>query len=397
MFFVETHALPILDVKINFAAGTSYDPDGKQGTASLTASLLDLGAQGMDETEIANRLADLGALLSSNIDLDRSTVGLRTLSSADKRVPSLELMRVVLTSPQFPAEVFEREKARSIAGLKEALTQPGVIANRAFWSALYPNHPYGRLATQESLTALQRGDLERFYRQHYTARRAAVTIVGDITQAQAAELAQMLTADLPADEGLAGMAAPGRPDAGEKRIAHPSAQAHLLVGLPALKRGDPDFFPLLVGNYSLGGGGFVSRLMSEVREQRGLAYSVYSGFSPLAQPGPFQIGLQTKKEQASEALKLSREVLARFITEGPTDAELHAAKQNLVGSFPLRLDSNAKIVENVSAIGFYGQPLDYLDRYTENVEKVSAAEIRAAFARHVRQEDLVTVVVGGAE
>ena len=169
----------------------------------------------------------------------------------------------------------------------------------------------------------------------------------------------------------------------------------MLIGLPALKRGDPDFFALQVGNYTLGGGGFVSRLMREVREKRGFAYSVYSAFLPMAQPGPFQIGLQTRKEQAGEALRVVREVLSGFLAEGPDEAELLAAKQYLAGSFPLRLDSNRKLLDNVAVIGFYGLPLDYLDTYVANVEKVTAAEVRAAFARHVRQENLATVVVGG--
>ncbi|MEO8410323.1 MAG: insulinase family protein, partial [Propionivibrio sp.] len=163
----------------------------------------------------------------------------------------------------------------------------------------------------------------------------------------------------------------------------------------ALIRGDPDYFPLIVGNYTLGGGGFVSRLMHEVREKRGLAYSTYSYFMPLAQPGPFQIGLQTRKSQARDALTVVREVLTTFLAEGPSEAELQAAKQNLVGSFPLRLDSNRKILDNVAVIGFYGLPLDYLDHYAENVEKVSTADVKAAFARHVKLENLVTVVVGG--
>ena len=171
----------------------------------------------------------------------------------------------------------------------------------------------------------------------------------------------------------------------------------MLIGLPALKRGDPDFFPLVVGNYTLGGGGFVSRLMKEVREKRGLAYSVSSHFMPLSLQGPFQISLQTKKEQANEALGVAREVLQRFITSGPSEAELRAAKQNLVGSFPLRLDSNGKILDNVALIGFHGLPLDYLDRYAENVEKVTVAEIKAAFARHVSPGRMVTVVVGGEQ
>lgn len=165
--------------------------------------------------------------------------------------------------------------------------------------------------------------------------------------------------------------------------------------MPALRRGDPDFFALQVGNYTLGGGGFVSRLVREVREKRGFAYSVYSQFVPMAQPGPFLIGLQTRKEQAGEALSVVREVLAAFLAEGPSEAELQAARQNLAGSFPLRLDSNRKILDNVAAIAFYGLPLDYLDRYVENIERVTAADVRAAFARHIRLDDLVTVVVGG--
>ena len=194
------------------------------------------------------------------------------------------------------------------------------------------------------------------------------------------------------------MAAPetaSLPVASEQRIAHSAAQAHLMIGVPALKRGDPDFFPLIVGNYSLGGGGFVSRLMKEVRDKRGLAYGVQSYFMPMVQPGPFQIGLQTKKAQANEALQVVREVLAGFLADGPNEEELQAAKQNLVGSFPLRLDSNQKILDNVAAIGFFGLPLDYLDHYAENVEKVTAAQIKAAFARHVRPENMVSVIVGG--
>ncbi len=402
VFFVENHALPILDVQVDLAAGAANDPPGKSGLASMTHALLDMGVSGMDETQISNRLADLGAQLSGGAEMDRVSLSLRTLSAADKRAPALDIMRAVLSSPQFPAKVFEREKARTVAGLKEALTRPDSIASKAFWAAMYPAYPYGRHATPESVSTLQRTDLEAFYRSNYKAQRAAVTIVGDLSRAEAEALAQQLTAGLPSASGVAvagiGQMPPQQPiapAATEQRIAHPAAQAHVLIGLPALKRGDPDFFPLIVGNYSLGGGGFVSRLMKEVRDKRGYAYSVYSYFMPMAQPGPFQIGLQTKKAQANDALKVTREVLAGFLAEGPDEAELQAAKQNIVGSFPLRLDSNKKILENVAVIGFYGLPLDYLDRYAENVEKVTAAEIKAAFARHVTLENMVTVVVAG--
>jgi zinc protease len=395
VFFVENHALPILDVQVDFAAGTAYDPKGKAGLASLTHGLIDMGVQGMDETQLSNRLADLGALLSGGVDMDRASLSLRTLSAEDKRLPALDIMRAVLVSPQFPATVLAREKARTVAALKEALTRPDAMASKAFWAAMYPAHAYGQQASPASVAALKRDDLVRFYQTYFTARRAVVTIVGDLSRAQAESLAQQLTTALPVSPSQAVVDVPALPVASEQRLAHPAAQAHVLMGLPAIKRGDPDYFPLLVGNYSLGGGGFVSRLMKEVREKRGYAYSVYSYFLPLGQTGPFQIGLQTKKSQVNEALSVTREVLARFLADGPSDAELLAAKQNLVGSFPLRLDSNRKILDNVAALGFYGLPLDYLDRYTANVENVTVSDIKAAFARHVKLDNMVTVVVAG--
>jgi zinc protease len=396
VYFVENHDLPIFDVQLSFAAGSAYAAPDKAGVASLTSALLDLGVRGMDETQVANRLADLGARLSSGADMDRATVSLRTLSAADKRVPATDVLRAVVSSPQFPAEVFEREKARTVAALKDALTRPAAIAGQAFWMAMYPQHAYGRHATPESVAGLKPDDLARFHGRHYTAERAAVAIVGDLSRVQAEELAQYLTSGLPPAAGApAALDAVTLPPTSERRIPHPAAQAHLLIGLPAIKRGDPDYFSLLVGNYTLGGGGFVSRLMREVREKRGFAYGVSSHFLPMVEAGPFQIGLQTKKEQADEALRVSREVLAGFLAAGPDADELQAAKQYLVGSFPLRLDSNRKLLDNVSVIGYYDLPLDYLDRYAENVEKVTAADILAAFGRHVKPEHLVTVVVGG--
>ena len=393
VFFVENHALPILDVQVDFAAGTAREREGRAGVAALTRELIALGVAGMDETQIASRLADVGARLSGGVDMDRASLTLRTLSMADKRAPALDVLRAILSTPQFPADVFDREKARSVAALKEALTRPETLASRAFWSAMYPSHPYGRYATPESVSALERVDVVAFHSANYTAPRATVAIVGDLSRTQAEALAEELAAALPPAPGLAAIAVPELPAASEQRISHPAQQAHLLLGLPALKRGDPDFFALVVGNYSLGGGGFVSRLMKEVRDKRGLAYSVHSYFLPLAQPGPFQIGLQTKKAQADDALKLTREVLQGFLEQGPSEDELQAAKQNLIGSFPLRLDSNRKILDNVAVIGFYGLPLDYLDHYQQKVQAVTVDDVKRAFSRHVRPADLMTVTV----
>jgi len=393
VYFVESSALPILDVQVDFAAGSMFDPPGKSGVAALTRSLLDLGAGELDENAIADRLADLGAGMGGGADTDRASVSLRTLAAADKRGPALELLRLVLQSPRFDAAVFEREKARTIAALKEALTRPDTIAGRTFWAALYPEHPYGRKTSPEELAALTREDLQGFFQRYYNVRNASITIVGQLSRQEAGQLAERLAASLPAGEAPT---LPAAPQIGKGRtgiVAHPASQSHIYVGIPAIERGHADFFPMLVGNYTLGGGGFVSRLMKEVRDKRGYAYSVYSTFAPLRQPGPFQIGLQTKRSQAGEALKVVRSVLDGFLREGPTAEELAAAKANLIGSFPLRLDSNRKILDNVATIGFYGLPLDYLDTYQQKVAAVTAEQVKQAFARHVRSENLVTVMV----
>ena len=183
----------------------------------------------------------------------------------------------------------------------------------------------------------------------------------------------------------------------EVKIPFDSAQAHVLIGQPGFKRDDPDFFDLTVGNYILGGGGFVSRLYAEVREKRGLSYSVYSYFSPGLHAGAFTIGLQTRPDQAAQAVQVSRDVLTRFLNEGPTDAELKAAKDNLIGGFALRIDSNAKLLDNIANIGWNQLPLDYLDTWTQAVDKITLADIKAAFNRKLRADAMVTVVVGGAQ
>ena len=225
-----------------------------------------------------------------------------------------------------------------------------------------------------------------------------VALMGDVTRAQAEAIAQHLTENLPAG-GASDRIPPVtiRIKPSEQRIPHPASQSHILIGMPGVARNDEDYFPLYVGNYILGGGGFVSRLMNEVREKRGLAYSVYSYFMPMQQPGAFQIGLQTRKDQADEALRLVRATLRTFIDKGVTEKELIAAKQNIIGGFPLRIDSNRKILDYLSVIGFYQLPLTYLDDFTERVNKVTVMQIRDAFKRRIDPDALVTVMVGAPE
>ena len=400
VLFVEDHDIPMLDVAVTFQAGSSFDAAGKSGVAGLTHQLLDAGADGLSEDEISRGMADIGAQFGGSFDQDRSSISLRTLSSAAERDKALDIMARVLQHPVFPEMILAREKVRLIAALKEAETKPESIAEKAFQKAVFGTHPYALLGSGEvdSVEKISVQDLSDFYRAHYQADHAVVAIMGDATRAQAEAIAQQLTAQLPSSSAPSVL-----PNvvmhiaASEQRISHPASQSHILIGAPGVARGAPDFFPLYVGNYILGGGGFASRLMNEVREKKGLAYSVYSYFMPLKQPGAFQIGLQTKKEQADEALKLVRNTLADFIAKGPTEKELLAAKQNIIGGFPLRIDSNRKILEYLSIIGFYDLPLTYLDDFTRNIDQVTVAQIRDAFARHVNPQAMATVIVGAPE
>ncbi|MBI5659711.1 MAG: insulinase family protein [Nitrosomonadales bacterium] len=398
VFFVENRNLPMLDVAVDFAAGSSFDPAEKSGLAGMTQGLLDLGAEGMSEDDIARGMADIGAQLGGRIDSDRSGISLRTLSSAAERDQALDILARVLQRPLFPEAVLAREKTRLIAGLKEAETRPESIAAKAFGKAVFGDHPYGVSPSVASAEKIRRDDVEAFYRTHYSADAAVVSIMGDVTRAEAEAIAQKLTGQLP-QGGKAARIPPVamQINTSEQRIAHPATQSHILIGAPGMARNDPDYFPLYVGNYILGGGGFVSRLMNEVREKRGMAYSVYSYFVPTLEPGMFQVGLQTRKEQADEALQLVRATLRGFIAKGPTAKELLAAKQNIIGGFPLRIDSNKKILEYLGVIGFYGLPLTYLDDFTGKVDKVTAAQIHDAFKRRVNPDAMATVIVGAPE
>lgn len=399
VLFVENHDLPMLDVSVDFPAGSGYDSKEKSGRAAFTQQLLKLGAGGLNENQISQRIADVGARLGGRFDSDRAGVYLRTLSSVDERDRALDVMAKVLQQPQFPEDVLVRERARTIAGLKEADTKPDTLANRAFGRMVYRGHPYGLRASGEveTLTTLTRADLVDFYQRHYAAEHAVVAIMGDVSRSDAERIAERLTAGLP--RGGSGELALPQVQSLERPattvLPHPASQAHILIGAPGIRRGDPDYFALFVGNYILGGGGFVSRLTDEVRQKRGLAYSVYSYFAPLMREGPFQIGLQTRGDQAQAALGVVMETLKAFVAKGPTEQELAAAKNNLVGGFPMRIDSNRKIHEYLATIGFYGLPLTYLDDFVANIQKVTAADIRTAFAKHVDPDRLVTVVVGG--
>jgi zinc protease len=398
VYFVENHDLPMLDVSVEFPAGAGYDAVEKAGIAAMVNRLLTAGADGLSEDDIAQRMADVGAQSGGRFDTDRAGFALRTLSSPRERRQALDVMTRVLRSPVFPQEVLEREKVRLIGALREADTRPDTIASRSFYRLVYREHPYALRSSGEPDTVekMTRADLSAFYRRHYAASYAVVAMIGDVTRAEAEAIAEQLTQGLPEASGAEPQLPPVTelPAAAARRIGHHATQAHIMLGAPGISRDDPDYFALFVGNYVLGGGGFVSRITEEVRQKRGLAYSAYSYFMPLQRRGPFLIGMQTQRDQAGEALEVARRTLREFVASGPTEAELTAAKQNIVGGFPLRIDSNRKIHDYLALIGFYRLPLTYLEEFVSNVERVTAADIRGAFQRRVHPDRQVTVVVG---
>ena len=395
VYFIETHALPIVDVQVLFLAGSAFDTADKPGVASLTASLMDQGAGVRNEQQVAETLADIGATLSVGAGLDSATVSLRTLSDPERRGVAFGVMADVMARPTFERAIFKRDQARALAALKEALTKPQVLAQRAYMSAIYPDHPYGRLVTPAVLERISHGDVTDFWRNHVTPGRASIAIVGDLTRAEAEALANQLLADLPPDQPAVSKQLPSPADTSAKvvRIDHPASQSHLLVGMPAVARDDPEQIALQVGNYTLGGGGFVSLLTKAVREERGYAYSVYSYFQPQLVPGPFTIGLETKRGQADDALAVVDQVVGDYLKRGPTAAQLKAAQDNIAGGFALRIDSNSKLAANLGVMAFYGLPTDWLDQYPARVRALTQDGVRDAFRKHVSPAKLITVRV----
>ncbi|MCG2591763.1 insulinase family protein [Ramlibacter sp. XY19] len=402
VYLIESPSLPIVDVQVDVDAGERRDPADKAGLHSVTASMTSKGISArdgqpaLDENQLAEAWADLGAGFGGSASADRMSFTLRSLTYPDLLAKAVALGARQLGEPSFPDNVWQRDRQRMAAAIREADTRPGTVAGKAFQKAVYGSHPYGYDTTEESLGRITTQDMREVYKLVQPCR-AKVSIVGAVNRAQADQIVTTLLSRLPA-----GTCAPLPPvpevpaltAAAERAIPFAAAQAQVLIGQPGYKRSDPDYFPLTVGNYTLGGGGFVSRLTTEVREKRGLSYSVYSYFNPGMHAGAFTLGLQTRPDQAAQAVEVSRDVLKRFVAEGPTEAELKAAKDFMIGGFALRIDSNSKLLDNLANIAWNDLPLDYLDTWTRQVEKVTAADIRAAFARKLQPDRMVTVVVG---
>ena len=399
VYFIAARELPMVDAQILFGAGSVRD--GTQpGLAKLTNGLLEEGAGDWSADTIADRLDQVGAQLETDSRRDAALVSLRSLSDPRYLQPAVETVTRLLKEPTFAPEALERVRQQMLTALQERAQSPGAIAQDAFFKALYGDHPYGSPpdGTAASLNAITRADIQNFHRRYYTAANAVVAIVGNLDQPAAEQLANALVGGLPKGEAVS-PPPPVQPlTHGQTiRIPHPSSQSHILIGQIGVRRADPDYYALYLGNHVLGGNGLVSELSQEIREKRGLAYGAYSAFLPMQQAGPFLINLQTRNDQADTALQVAQTTLQQFTANGPTPEALEEARQNITGGFALDLAGNGKLANYLGLIAFNGLPLDYLQTFIATMNGINLEQVKTAWQRHIQPERQLVVIVGGEQ
>ena len=405
VYLVDAPGIPMVDVQLEFDAGARRDPAGQSGLAVATARMMDKGIKAfqgqpaMDENQLGEVWADLGAMVNASVSNDRMSFSLRSLTRPELLDAAVALAARQLAAPSFPNDVWQSERERWVASIRESNTKPATQAGKAFNQAVFGTHPYGAEIDEASLRRIDTAAMAQFLSRNMLLCQAKISVVGAVNRAQTERLLNQLLGGLSRQSTCPELPKVAEVEplksAAQLRIPFESAQAHVFIGQPGIPRQHPDFFALTLGNYVLGGGGFVSRLTDQVREKRGLSYSVYSYFSPGQHAGAFTVGLQTRPDQAAQAVQVASEVLAEFVRSGPTEQEVQAAKDFMVGGFALRLDSNRKLLDNLSNIAWFNLPLDYLDTWSDEINKLTATHIQQAFARNLQPERMVTVILGG--
>ncbi len=396
VLFIPAKEIPMLDVRIVFDAGSARDKE-LSGLAVLTNGLLSEGAAGKNAQQIAEIFESVGANINYDALRDMALIGVRSLTEPRYLTPALDGLRQVLTQADFPEDAFQRELKRMQISVKAREQSPAALASEAFNKAVYGDHPYATpiSGTKASLDKITLADIRAFYKQYYVAHNATVAIVGNVNRQQAEKIVEALVSALPEGERAAPLPAVKQlTEAKTIKIDYPSAQTHIYMGQPGTKRGDDDYFSLYLANHPFGGSGFASRLVEVIREQHGLVYSVYSGFSPMRELGTFSMGMQTKTEQTEKALSLLKQELEKYVASGPEEKEFDESVSNITGGFPLNIDSNSKLLGYIAMIGFYGLPIDYLDNFIGNIKAVDIDAINDALSRRIHPDKMVTVIVG---
>ncbi len=396
VYFVAKSQVPMVDISVVFRAGSAYD-GASPGIAHFTAQMLDQGTRNLNADQIANRFESAGAQYNAAINQDMTALHLRSLSEAQFLNSSFNTFAELLNHATFPQEAVNRLQKQTQIALQQQEQTPTVIALKTFYQTLYGKHPYASplLGTLQSIEQITPAILTNFYQRYYVAKNAMIVLVGNVTKEKAASLAQQLASTLPQGEKAPLLSTSlAQLTTYLHKIRYPSQQSTILLGQIGITLKDPDYFPLLLGNQILGGGILTSQLFNEVRNKRGLCYGISSRFNTLQASGPFIIGLQTRKAQAATALAVTQNTLKNFIKSGPTEQELTAAKQALIGSFPLTIANNSAILANLEKIGFYGLPLTYLDDYRDNISHVDTKQVQNAFQKHINPGKLLVIMVG---
>lgn len=394
-WLVEEHSIPMLSVEISFEGGSAYDPKGKEGLANLLSGLLDEGAGELDSIAFQERLEDLAISLSFSAGRETFSGSLRTLTK--NRGEAFRLLGLAMTQPRFDDEPVERIRGQIIAGLVRSAQDPNRIAGKTFFEAAFPGHPYGHTTRgeEETVAAVTADDLRAFVKSRLAKDTMLIGAVGDITPEELGRLLDSALGPLPAAAQAFEIPEIAFPEDNRTIvIRRGNPQSVLMFGMPGIKRNDPNYFAAVLLNHVLGGGSFSSRLYQEIREKRGLAYSVYSSVYPLQQSGMIVGGVGTANERVAESLDLVRAEIRDVAETGISEAELDLAKTFITGSFPLRLDSNARIANMLVALQIFDLGIDYLERRAEIVNSVTLDDVKAMAQRLFKADGMLVVVVG---
>lgn len=394
-WLVSDDTVPLIAMDFAFdGAGSVQDPAGKEGVANLLSTMLDEGAGDLDSSAFQARLADLNVKLSFDADRDAFHGELTTL--AENRDEAFDLLRLALTAPRFEAEPIARMRSQAISQLRRSERDPDSIAGRLWASTAFPDHPYGRPANGTEATVAQLGpnDLADFHKRAFARGNLVVGVVGAIDAATLAPLLDKTFGGLPESASLTPVPAVEPKSGARAEDGFESPQTVIRFGGPGLLRADPDFIPAYVMNHILGGGTFTSWLFEEVREKRGLAYSIYTYLLPYEHAGVFAGGTSTSADKTAEVVGLIEAEVRRMADKGPSEQELADAKRFLTGSFPLRFDSSGKIASQLVALQLDKLGIDYVEKRNALIEAVTLDDLRRVAKRLLDAGALTVVTVG---
>jgi zinc protease len=390
----EQRALPMVSIELLIDAGSRYDTPNQEGLANLTARLLTYGTQRRTALQINDTLDFIGASLSTGCGEDLATASMTVLKK--DLGTGLELLAEVLTESTFPQEEIDRQKQSIVASIKAREESPGDIAQKRFAAALYPQSPYGRPVegNEASVKGLEQKSLSAFYQRYYRPNRTIVSVVGDISHQEIARALNEAFRSWPKGEPAAAPTSPSKIGLPETiRVNKDLTQANIVLGHEGVGRESPDYYAIQVMNYILGGGGFSSRAMNAIRNERGLAYSVYSYFGADKGRGIFELVMQTKNETALEAIHIANTEIRRMREQPVTEQELADAKDYLTGSFPLRFDTNRRVANFLAQVEYFQLGLDYPERYPDLIRKVTREDVQGVAQKYLKPETLITVIV----